>query len=128
MKITAAMLRKHGACKEQVEIFRREWPDGAVVNRTNALRAVALELDVNWVALELLSGAALVQYRKAAGAADTQYRKAVDAAWSQYQKAEAGGAALAACRKAQEAAWAEHYKAIALAFVEAVKKMEKKRD
>ena len=117
MKITAAMLRKHGACKEQVEIFRREWPDGAVVNRTNALRAVALELDVNWVALELLSGAALVQYGKV-----------LNAAWSQYQKAEAGGAALAACRKAQEAAWAEHYKAVALAFVDAVKKMEKKRD
>ena len=128
MKITAAMLEKHGAREEEVKVFRREWPKGAVVNKKNALRAVELELDVGWLATNLLSVAVWALYRKARDAASAAYRKAVDAAWSQYQKAEAGGAALAACRKAQEAAWAEHYKAVALAFVDAVKKMENKRD
>ena len=102
MKITAAMLRKHGACEYQVKIFCKEWPNGAVVNEKNALRAVELELDVGWLATNLLSVAVWASYRKARDAASAAYRKAADVAETQYQKA------------------------VALAFVDAVKQMEKR--
>jgi len=36
-RITLAMLR--GACKEQRDIFRKEWPDGADVTIKNVRRA-----------------------------------------------------------------------------------------
>ena len=65
MKITAAMLRRMGACEEQVAAFEEEWPDGADVTEKNALRAVALGLDVDWLATRVLNGAALEQYDKA---------------------------------------------------------------
>jgi len=122
MKITAAMLEKHDACEEQVKIFRKEWPNGATVNKNNALRAVELELSIDWVAVRLLSGAALASYWKAEDAALAARRKAEEAAWA---KRRAAGAAF---WRAVKAAGAERCKAIALAFVDAVKQMEKKRD
>ena len=48
MKITAALLRRNEACREQVDIFRTEWPNGCVVNEKNIRRAVKLDLDVHW--------------------------------------------------------------------------------
>ena len=77
MKITAAMLRKHDACEEQVKVFCKEWPNGAVVNKKNALRAVALRLDVNWAAIMLLSRVVWASYRKARDAAEAKRCKAV---------------------------------------------------
>ena len=48
MKVTAEFLRKKGASCDQVDIFEREWKDGCEVTLPNLLRAVELELDLNW--------------------------------------------------------------------------------
>ena len=127
MKITAAMLRKHGACKYQVKIFCKEWPNGAVVNEKNALRAVELELDVGWLATNLLSGAAWVSYRKARDAAWAKHRKAEVAAWAKRRAAGDAAMGVSSYWFDLKASGAKRCKAVALAFVEAVKKMEKKR-
>lgn len=52
-RITADWLISHEACTHQVEIFREEWPDGAEVNLTNALRAVERGLAIQWLAKTL---------------------------------------------------------------------------
>jgi len=48
--ITAEMLRAKGACADQVEKFRKTWPNGATVTKANALKAAKLGLDNEWVA------------------------------------------------------------------------------
>ena len=45
-RITIGMLR--GACKEQRDIFRKEWPEGAEVTIENVRRAQELGLDLSW--------------------------------------------------------------------------------
>ena len=45
-KITLKMLR--GACREQREIFKGEWPLGAEATLGNVRRAQELGLDLNW--------------------------------------------------------------------------------
>ena len=47
VRVTAALLRKHGACGDQVSLFRRTFPDGATY--PNDLRAAeAAGLSVSW--------------------------------------------------------------------------------
>lgn len=49
--IDAAMLRKRGACDEQVELFVRTFGEGRVlVNLANVKKAMAAGLDVTWPA------------------------------------------------------------------------------
>ena len=100
MKITAQMLRDKGACKNQVETFENEWPNGCNVTRKNCLRAAELRLDFNWAAGWLLSADALAAYDKAVAPALAAYKKA---------KADA----LAAYKKAKADAWTVHNKAAA---------------
>ena len=64
-RITAAMLVEKGACHEQVVRFRAEWPDGAAVTIRNARKAVALGLDLDWLANEMLTAPAREAYEKA---------------------------------------------------------------
>ena len=45
-RITIGMLR--GACKEQRDIFRKDWPEGAEVSVENAFRAQELGLNLVW--------------------------------------------------------------------------------
>jgi len=54
MKITAAKLRKLGACEEDVEKFEETWPKGVRVNKKNCLTAVKLGFDITWAAENLL--------------------------------------------------------------------------
>jgi hypothetical protein len=108
MKITAKMLQKQGACQEQVDLFRKEWPQGAVVNKKNALRAVELGLDIRWVAVKFLKAPAWAEYKKVTAAA-----------WAEYEKVTAP--ALAEYNKVTAAALAKYEKACALAFVKLAK-------
>lgn len=81
-KITPAMLRKKDACPEQVEIFAREWPTGAAVTLKNCLRAVELNLDIEWCTCLLPKPASDVYYtaiKSASDAYDTATKSASDA-------------------------------------------------
>ncbi len=72
-KITIEDLQYFGACEEQQEIFKAEWPNGALINEKNYRRAQALGLNVRWVLLNCLTGAG---YRK-----NTQNREKI---WDKY--------------------------------------------
>ena len=86
-RITAAMLVEKGACHEQVVRFRAEWPDGAAVTIRNARKAVALGLDLDWLANEMLTAPALEAYEKATAPAREACEKATAPAWEAYEKA-----------------------------------------
>jgi hypothetical protein len=47
-QVSIETLEKLGACKEQVELFRQTFPDGADYTEANVLRAVAAGLNVDW--------------------------------------------------------------------------------
>jgi hypothetical protein len=134
MKITAKMLEDKGACKDQIDIFREEWPRGATVTKKNALRAVELGLDIYWAAERFLTAAAWAEYEKVEAAARVEYNKVTAAAWAEYKKVSAKvraaawaeyhkvtAAALAKYEKVRAAALAEYKKACALAFVKLAK-------
>jgi hypothetical protein len=55
MKITVEMLKENRACKAQLAIFEKEWPDGVELTRDAVLRALELNLDLDWTAGMLLT-------------------------------------------------------------------------
>ncbi len=64
MKITKELLESHGACKEQIEIFAREWPEGVEVTEEACLRAAELGLHLEWAASELLTPKLYAEYER----------------------------------------------------------------
>ena len=64
-RVTAKWLLSLGACTDEVKRFRDEWPRGCAVTLTNALRAVELGLDFDWLAYAALPDATREAYRKA---------------------------------------------------------------
>ena len=52
--VTAKWLRERGACKDQIEVFEREWPFGADVTAANIRHAAKLGLNVGWFVCEYL--------------------------------------------------------------------------
>ena len=111
-RITIGMLR--GACKEQRDIFRKEWPEGAEVSVENAFRAQELGLNLVWGEQWFTADA-----RKAYDAARVPALKAYDEAIAQAWKAHRE--ATAPALKAYDAAVAQgrkaHREALAQAWV-----------
>ena len=46
--ISVEWLEEQEACSSKIEIFRKEWSDSVVLNRTNLIRASVLDLDLEW--------------------------------------------------------------------------------
>ena len=88
-RITVAMLKRMGACSDEVDTFKREWPRGCAPNKKNILRAQELGLSVDWFIDRALTGSALAEYKKATAPALAEFRKAKAPAWAEYNKAEA---------------------------------------
>lgn len=65
LRITAALLRRHVACADQVATFLRQWPDGVVSTARTVPVVVRLGLDATWAAARLLTPEALAEYREA---------------------------------------------------------------
>ena len=63
--ITADLLRALDACEEEIDLFASEWPQGCEVTDENALRAVELGIDVDWLARCALRQDHLRAYKKA---------------------------------------------------------------
>lgn len=85
--ITPKLLRQYGACEAQYEVFKSEWPRGCAVTIKNALRAVELDLDLNWLAMVLFRGAIRTTYIQDTAPTRIAYEKAHDAAWYRYVNA-----------------------------------------
>lgn len=54
--ITTKWLEEHDACKEEIAVFRKEWGKSAPLTRKNLLRAMQLELNLEWLAAAILAG------------------------------------------------------------------------
>lgn len=85
-RITIGMLR--GACKEQRDIFRKEWPEGAEVSVENAFRAQELGLDLSW-GERWFTAQALKAYDAARVPAWKAYDEAIAPARKAYDEATA---------------------------------------
>ena len=88
-KLTADMLERAGACTDQVETFRRLWPEGGRVTLSRCRRAVEAGLDVDWAATHLLSALALKACEDAKAPAWKAYEDAKAPAWKAYEDARA---------------------------------------
>lgn len=120
VRITITLLRKLDACEQQRDIFRATFPRGVTLtpNASSAIvtKVVVSCLNADWLAREVLTDPACVEYRRACDAArakywsavdaaQAEYRRVRDAAWSEYERVRA--VALARCRRAcVRAAWA----------------------
>jgi len=106
MKLTAEMLRKKGACDEQVELFVELFGESANVTQKLAMTH-ATKFDWDWAAKKLLSRAKYTEYCKVCGPAWAEYRKARDAAWAEFDKV--CDAARAEYDNVRGPAWARAY-------------------
>ena len=75
-RITAYWLKRQGACSGQVEIVRREWPEGVPVTMAALRKALKLGLDAEWL-LDFGPVSARAAYEKAEARALAAHDKAV---------------------------------------------------
>ena len=52
--ITHKWLAERKACKEQLDIFDKEWPDGMELTKENLLKCAELQLNLTWFAKHYL--------------------------------------------------------------------------
>ena len=79
--ITARLLRARGACHEQVQLFRKTFPEGTPVTLSACRKAAKAGLLLDWAADNLLSAAAWKVYNEARAAAHQVCDEAKAAAW-----------------------------------------------
>ena len=98
--------RLAGACKDQLAIVTREWPNGIPVTQASMDRAVALKLDIDWAAKTLLTATALVEYERVKAPALAEYERVKATAMVEYERVMA--TALAEYERVKATALAEY--------------------
>jgi cell division septum initiation protein DivIVA len=116
-RITVAFLRKHKACKHQVDLFASVFPDeGADISRENILTASTSNLNIDWLARRILKASALAEYRRVTTSARAEYQRVTAPALAEYQRVTA--TALAEYERVKASALAEHRRVTAPAYAE----------
>ena len=100
--LTYKRLKAHGACPDQLALFKGKYGTSVAVT-VEAAQEVAAEFDWDW-ALRLLDDQGRVAYDADATSARAVYRAAMASAWAAYEAATAP--ALAAYEAATASAWA----------------------
>jgi len=77
MYLTADMLKEKDACNYQVTVFEKEWPDGAEITVEAILRAVELELDLDWFTRQFLPAPVRKVYNEAMTSAQRAYDEVI---------------------------------------------------
>ena len=113
--LTYERLKEHGACREQLALFKRKYGESVVVT-VEAAQEVAGEFDWLW-ARRLLDAPAWAAYEAATASASAAYEAATASAWAAYEAATAS--ASAAYEAATAPAWAR-------AFIESEARKEPK--
>jgi hypothetical protein len=104
--ISIVDLRAHGACADQLALFRATFGDGPVaVTEANMSRAVEVGLWIEWLA-HFIPAPALAAFEAADEQAGAAYNEAYAQAWAAFQAARAP--AWAAYEAARAPAWAAY--------------------
>jgi hypothetical protein len=111
--ITVELLRAKGACRGQVDLFAKLFPQGAPMTVAAAV-AVADRFDWNWAAQNLLSATASKAYYEATATASKAYNEARATASKTYYEAMA--TASKTYYEAMATASKAYYEARATAF------------
>ncbi len=103
--LTAAWLRQHDACPEQVAAFRRLFGEAAEVCQETLDMAVTAGLSVAWLGWRVLTAPARAEHARVTAPAWAEHARAAEAAWAEYARVAAP-------------AWAEYARVIAPAWAE----------
>ena len=104
-KLTAGYLVKHGACHDQVALFRKTFPDGATITYGNLAKALQAGLSVGWIT-NTIQGSAWAEYKRIQGSAWAEYERIQGSAWAEYKRIQ--GSAWAEYERIQDSARAEY--------------------
>ena len=111
MRITTAWLREQRACPEQIEVFKKQWPEGASITEANLLRAAELNLNLGWLATQILSPSLLAEYRRQSAPFLEEYRRQIAPFLEEYERQKASF--FADYRRKMALLWAEYDRQIA---------------
>ena len=101
-KIRPQWLRRRGACKEQVVLYRKTFGSAPVeVTLARLRKAARVGLDLDWFAEEILKSQVFSEYHEATTPEWRNYGRKVEEAWAKYLNVPAAtlqeyGAELAA--------------------------------
>ena len=123
MYLTADMLKEKDACNYQVTVFEKEWPDGAEITVEAILRAVELELDLDWFTRQFLPAPVRKAYNEAMTSAQRAYDEVIAPAQKAYDETIAP--TWKAYDEAIVPAWEEDMAPIQEAYNEAIAFAEK---
>ena len=102
--LTAAWLRRHGACAPAVRAFQRRWPRGVRLRGSQPKIPRALVAYLEWLA-DHLPAAARAEYARVTAAAWAKYDRVTEAARAEYARVTAPARAEYA-RVTEAALWA----------------------
>ena len=83
--ISLQWLDDHGACREQLVLFARVWPDGVTVTRETLEQSATAGLSLEWFAGQVLPRSAYVAYRALLRAQEVVYIAQLDALYAASQ-------------------------------------------
>jgi len=135
MDITRELLESKGACKDQIDLIFKHWPEGGKITLARCKKAALLGVDFRWAARNLLPADADKAYSEATAAANKAFGEATADAYKAFSEATAAankafGEATAAANKAYceatAAANKAYCEATAAAFFEQLTLSEKK--
>jgi hypothetical protein len=89
--ITHQWLLDRGACADQAARFAALWPEGGALTRANLSRAAGADLDLTWLAPQVLTLTAERAYTEARATARRAYDEARATARLAYTEARATG-------------------------------------
>jgi hypothetical protein len=96
-------LQEHGACTDQVKLFRKRFGESVRVTEALCVK-VAEDFDFDWAAQHLLTPTkAWAEYKRVEAPAWAEYDRVMAPAWAEYERVEA-------------LAWAEYKRVRARAF------------
>ena len=87
--VTVEQLQDLDACPEQVQLFFETFGPRAEVTPDTLARALAVDLNLGWLARRVLSPPVLASLTRTTDAAWAEYDRVANAAWAEYDRVRA---------------------------------------
>jgi len=115
MKVTSALLRRKGACRDQTDKFVALFPKGIEITEALCVQHAQV-FNWDWAAENLLPKAARVEYERVKASAWAEYDRVMASAWAEYDRVTAP--AWAQYKRVKASALAEYNRVTASAWTE----------